>query len=71
MRHVFIQRINVQTVVVAQQYREQLQHVFAGCRFIQRDADSIVDVAAQVDLAASARARTAALSATSTHRVSK
>ena len=48
-RHVFIQGIDIQAVVVANNSAEQVQHIFAGCCFIKGDANGIMDVAAQVN----------------------
>ena len=48
-RHVFIQRVDVQTVVVAQNHAKQRQHVFTGGGFVQGHADRVEDIAAQVD----------------------
>ena len=49
-RNLFVERINVQTLCVTQQYVEQGQDIVTGGAFVQRNADRIVNVAAQVDL---------------------
>lgn len=49
-RHVFIQDIDIQTVIVADDSAEQVQHIFAGGRFIERNAHRAVNIAAQVNL---------------------
>ena len=49
-RHVFIQGIDIQTVIVADDGAEQVQHIFAGGRFIERNAHRAVNIAAQVNL---------------------
>ncbi len=50
MRHLFVQGINVQTVVITQQDVEQHLNIFTGGGLIQRDADGIQNVATQVNL---------------------
>ena len=49
-RHVFIQGIDIQTVIVADDGAEQVQHIFAGGRFIERNANRAVNIATQVNL---------------------
>ena len=49
-RHVFIQGIDVQTMIVADDGAEQVEHVFAGGCFVERNAHRAVNIAAQVNL---------------------
>ncbi|MNU77099.1 hypothetical protein D3C71_666660 [compost metagenome] len=47
--HVFIQRIDVQTVGIAQQNVEQRLDILAGRGFVQSDANRVQNIAAQVN----------------------
>ena len=47
--HVFVQRVDVQSVVIPQQYAEKLHHVFARGGFIKGDPNRVQDIATQVD----------------------
>jgi hypothetical protein len=58
-------------MIVAHDGAEQVQDVFARGGFIKRDPDGVMNIAAQVNLQRFRPRSTAALSATSTHRVSK
>lgn len=49
MRHLFVQRVNVQTVRITQQYVKQRRDIVASRGFIKGDPHSMMDVAAQVD----------------------
>ena len=49
VRHFFVQGVDIQTVAVAQQNRKQLQDIFTGGGFVERNAYCVMDVTAQVD----------------------
>ena len=47
--HVFVQCVDVQPVVIAQQHAEKLHHVFARSGFIKGDPNRVQNIATQVD----------------------
>ena len=47
--HVFVQRVDLQPVVIAQQHAEKLHYVFTRGGFIKGDPNRVQDIATQVD----------------------